>query len=313
MANYDDELADEFLEGKGADEISEALIHQAVFEAVNFHGTVGLYCGSALKNKGIQPLIEGAIRYIPSPENVRPLATDKKDGTTVTLEAVKKKPLRALAFKVVSDKEKGMITFFRVYQGILKNRQKLMITNLKEVERVQSLMRVRADEMQLLEGIGAGDIGAIVGLKAVRSGDTIVDEQDRNAHSLQMLGVTVPTPVFFCSIEPEQTRQKSELNQILRDLSREDPSLNVQEDEETGQVLVSGLGELHLEILRDRIELEHGIKAELGRMRVAYRESVVESAEDEIELEKTIGGAHMYCKLRIRIESSLDEVDMTEI
>lgn len=128
LANYHDELADEFLAGKEADEIDEALIHQAIFEAVNLHGAVGLYCGSALKNKGIQPLIEGAIRYIPSPENVRPLATDA-DGTTVTLEAAKKKPLRALAFKVVSDRDKGMITFFRVYQGMLKNRQKLMITN----------------------------------------------------------------------------------------------------------------------------------------------------------------------------------------
>ena len=174
-------------------------------------------------------------------------------------------------------------------------------------------MRVRADEMQLLEGIGAGDIGAIVGLKAIRSGDTIVADDDKEAHGLQMVGVTVPPPVFFCSIEPETSREKNELFTILHNMSREDPSLAVHEDEETGQVLVSGLGELHLEILRDRIELEYGIKAELGRMRVAYRESIIDAAEEEVELEKTIGGAHMYCKLKIRVESTLGDVDVTEM
>lgn len=126
--------------------------------------------------------------------------------------------------------------------------------------------------MLILDKITAGDIGAIIGCKNIRSGDTILDELDTS--NIQLSGVNIPPPVFFCSIESEMSKDKQELEKILFNLSREDPSIHVQEDEETGQLLVSGLGELHLEILRDRIELEYNIKAELGRMRVAYRESV---------------------------------------
>ena len=133
-------------------------------------------------------------------------------------------------------------------------------------------MRVCADEMLVLDEIKAGDIGALVGCKNIRSGDTILDEHD--PQNVQLSGVTMPPPVFFCSIEAEQSKDKQELQKILFNLSREDPSVHIKEDEETGQVLVSGLGELHLEVLRDRIEIEYNIKAELGRMRVAYRESV---------------------------------------
>ena len=165
------------------------------------------------------------------------------------------------------------------------------------VERISSLMRVRADEMQILEEISAGDIGAIVGCKNVRSGDTILDETDDS--KMLLSGVTMPPPVFFCSIEPDSSSDKQALELILFNLSREDPSIHVKEDEETGQVLISGLGELHLEVLRDRIEIEFGIKAVLGRMRVAYRESVSETNFKEVEFEKVIGGAHMYCKLAI--------------
>lgn len=123
----------------------------------------------------------------------------------------------------------------------------------------------------------------------------------------------MPPPVFFCSIEPDLSQDKTELEKILFALSREDPSLHVKEDDETGQLLVSGLGELHLEILRDRIQLEYGIDARLGRMRVAYRECLSGSSEKEVEFEKTIGGAHMYCKLKLAVETLIDDVDMSEI
>lgn len=172
-------------------------------------------------------------------------------------------------------------------------------------------MRVRADEMQILEEIRVGDIGAIIGCKNIRSGDTLLDELSTT--KVQLSGVTMPPPVFFCSIEAEMSRDKQQLETILFNLSREDPSIHVNEDDETGQLLVSGLGELHLEVLRDRIEIEYGLKATLGKMRVAYRESISESGEQEIELQKTIGGAHMYCKLLIRVESTIEEIDAAEI
>lgn len=164
--------------------------------------------------------------------------------------------------------------------------------------------------MQILEDIGEGDIGAMVGCKNVRSGDTIVGERDS---LVKLSGVEMPPPVFFCSIEADMSRDQKELEKILFFMSREDPSLQVKEDEETNQVLVSGLGELHLEVLRDRIEIEYGIKSTLGRMRVAYRESISETQTIEQTFEKTIGGAHMYAKLTLRVESMNDEVDVAEI
>ena len=193
----------------------------------------------------------------------------------------------------------------------MKNRQRIKNSNTGDVERVQSLMRVRADEMQILDQIKTGDIGALVGCKNIRSGDTILDEN--SSSKIQLSGMNMPPPVFFCSIEAELSRDKQELENILFALSREDPSLHVKEDEETGQLLVSGLGELHLEVLRDRIQIEYGINASLGRMRVAYRESIGSSQEKEVEFEKTIGGAHMYCKLRIAVESMIEDVDMSEV
>lgn len=219
--------------------------------------------------------------------------------------------LCALAFKVVNDKDKGLVTFFRVYSGILKNRQKLRNTTLGDNERASGLFRVKADETQILNEIGCGDIGAMIGLKNVRSGDTLMDENESNP--ITLTGVKMPPPVFFCSIESESSRDAQKLEQILHNLTREDPSLQFKVDEETGQLLVSGQGELHLEILRDRIEIEYQLKAELGPMRVAYRESVGEPCEVELELDKLIGKQSNYCKLKLLVESTLDEHDMSEI
>lgn len=156
-----------------------------------------------------------------------------------------------------------------------------------------------------------GDIGALVGCKNVRSGDTLIDELDQEKIILD--GVKMPPPVFFCSIEAESSRDATKLEQILHSMSREDPSISVKTNSETGQLLVSGQGELHLEILRDRIELEYNLKADLGPMRVAYRESVSESSQLEVVLDKKIGSSSMYAKLLIQIESTLDDYDITEI
>ena len=311
LSEHNDEIAELYLSGAEPWEIKQELIEQAIREAIASHNSVALFCGSALKNKGVQPLIDGVIKYLPSPSTTRTFGIE--EGEQIEIDSAKNSSsdLCALAFKVVNDKEKGLVTFFRVYSGMLKNRQRIKNSNTGDVERVQSLMRVRADEMQILDQIKTGDIGALVGCKSIRSGDTILDEQ--SVSKVQLSGVNMPPPVFFCSIEAELSREKQELENILFALSREDPSLHVKEDEETGQLLVSGLGELHLEVLRDRIQLEYGINATLGKMRVAYRESIGASQEKEVEFEKTIGGAHMYCKLRIAVESMIEEVDMSEV
>lgn len=170
---------------------------------------------------------------------------------------------------------------------------------------------MKADETQLISEISAGDIGAITGLKNVRSGDTLIDESD--PEKIILTGVNMPPPVFFCSIEAESARDQKQLEVILQNLAREDPSLTVKSEEENDQILVSGLGELHLEILRDRIELEYGINALLGPMRVAYRESIAESREVELTLDKQVGGQSLFFKLKLAIESTLEDFDATEI
>jgi elongation factor G len=291
--------------------IEQDVIDEAIRKAVFTSRVVPLFCGSALKNKGIQPLLDGVLKYLPSPERIFAIGKNAVTGAVEKREPTDKGKLCALAFKVVNDKDKGLVTFFRVYQGIIKNRMKIKNANLNESERISGLFRVRADETQILPEIGVGDIGAIIGCKNIRSGDTIIEELDNDRIILD--GVKMPPPVFFCSIEAENSRDQTQLESILFNLTREDPSLNVKTDQETGQLLVSGQGELHLEILRDRIELEYNLKADLGPMRVAYRESVGTTQEFELTLDKTVGGSSMFAQLKFRIESTLEDFDMTEI
>lgn len=200
LSNFDDELADSYLSGTEPFQIHEELINHAIKKSITGQHAVALFCGSALKNKGVQPLLDGVIKYLPSPSaSTSKVLADFK---------IKPKELCALAFKVVNDKEKGLITFFRVYSGVLQNRQKIMNANLGQVERVLSLMRVRANEMQVLEEIKEGDIGAIIGCKHIRSGDTLINE---TGDAIKLSGVDMPPPVFFCSIEADMSRDKQEL------------------------------------------------------------------------------------------------------
>jgi elongation factor G len=189
---------------------------------------VPLLCGSALRNKGIQPLLDAIVKYLPSPERVDGVGINSVTNQVVTRKPTHKGKLLALAFKVVNDKDKGLVTFFRVYSGVLKNRMKLKNSTLNEVERVSGLFRVKADETQILSDIGVGDIGAIIGLKNVRSGDTLIEEMDEERIVLE--GVKMPPPVFFCSIEAESSRDATQLEKILHNLSREDPSISVKVD-----------------------------------------------------------------------------------
>jgi elongation factor G len=223
LANYDEKLADIYLSGTSVEEIEQEAIDEAIRQAIMSQKTVALFCGSALKNKGVQPLLDAIVNYLPSPEKVIARGKNHLTNEEVIRKANKKEKLCALAFKVVNDKEKGLVTFFRVYSGMLKNRQKVLNANLNKVERIQSLYRVRADEAQILTDIGVGDIGAITGCKDIRSGDTIIEEGDTERIILE--GVKMPPAVFFCSIEPENSRDQNELENILFNLSREDPSI----------------------------------------------------------------------------------------
>ena len=206
LSNYDDELGDLYLSEDIADISSEA-VDQAIRRAILTGKAVPLLCGSALKNKGVQPLLDAVIKYLPDPSAAPAHATLTETGESVTITPNSKGKLRALAFKVVNDKEKGLVTFFRIYQGSLKNRAKIRNASLNgDIESIKALLRVRADETQLLSEVGVGDIAAIVGCKNVRSGDTILDEAD--SEKIVLGGVAMPPPVFFCTIEAESSRDQ---------------------------------------------------------------------------------------------------------
>lgn len=227
LANYCQILEEQYLTLK-LDEISAEVIEEAIRKAILSGRVVPLLCGSALRNKGIQPLLDAIVKYLPSPERVDGVGINSVTNQVVTRKPTHKGKLLALAFKVVNDKDKGLVTFFRVYSGVLKNRMKLKNSTLNEVERVSGLFRVKADETQILSDIGVGDIGAIIGLKNVRSGDTLIEEMDEERIVLE--GVKMPPPVFFCSIEAESSRDATQLEKILHNLSREDPSISVKVD-----------------------------------------------------------------------------------
>jgi len=227
LANYCQILEEQYLTLE-LDEISAEVIEEAIRKAILSGRVVPLLCGSALRNKGIQPLLDAIVKYLPSPERVDGVGINSVTNQVVTRKPTHKGKLLALAFKVVNDKDKGLVTFFRVYSGVLKNRMKLKNSTLNEVERVSGLFRVKADETQILSDIGVGDIGAIIGLKNVRSGDTLIEEMDEERIVLE--GVKMPPPVFFCSIEAESSRDATQLEKILHNLSREDPSISVKVD-----------------------------------------------------------------------------------
>jgi elongation factor G len=227
LANYCQILEEQYLT-LDLDEISAEVIEEAIRKAILSGRVVPLLCGSALRNKGIQPLLDAIVKYLPSPERVDGVGINSVTNQVVTRKPTHKGKLLALAFKVVNDKDKGLVTFFRVYSGVLKNRMKLKNSTLNEVERVSGLFRVKADETQILSDIGVGDIGAIIGLKNVRSGDTLIEEMDEERIVLE--GVKMPPPVFFCSIEAESSRDATQLEKILHNLSREDPSISVKVD-----------------------------------------------------------------------------------
>jgi elongation factor G len=197
-------LGDLYLSGTPIDEIDQEMIDEAIRTAIKSQKSVALFCGSALKNKGIQPLLDAVVNYLPSPDKTIARGKNFITGEDLIRQPSKKEKLCALAFKVVNDKEKGLVTFFRVYSGLMKNRQHIVNSNLNKKERIQSLYRVRADEAQILTDIGVGDIGAITGCKDIRSGDTIIEEGD--AERIILDGVKMPPAVFFCSIEPENSR-----------------------------------------------------------------------------------------------------------
>ncbi|MCJ7824476.1 MAG: elongation factor G, partial [Anaerolineales bacterium] len=289
IAETSESLTEKFIEGKeiGLDELKAAL-RQAVLESK----ATPVLCGSALKNKGIQTLLDAIVDYLPSPMDI-PDVVGIKPGTEeeVSRPPDDEEPLSALVFKIVTDPYVGRLAYFRVYSGKIKKGSTVYNSSAEKKERVGRLLRMYADRREDIDDVLAGDIGAVLGMKNTFTGDTLCDA----ANQILLETITFPDPVIFVAIEPKTLADQDRLSEALHKLSEEDPTFRVGTDENTGQTLIWGMGELHLEVLVDRMKREFKVQAKIGRPRVAYRESIQrEVPEVEYRYVKQTGGRGQY-------------------
>jgi elongation factor G len=298
VAEYDEELLEKYLEGK---EISDAELISAIRKATIDVKIVPVLCGSAFKNKGVQRLLDAIISYLPSPQDLKPVeGKHPRTGDTILRNNTVEDPFSALAFKVMTDPYVGKLTFFRVYSGSAKAGSYVYNVNTEKKERFGRILKMHANSREDLEIVRAGDIAAAVGLKKTRTGDTLCDE---NKHIL-LESMHFPEPVISVSIEPKTKADQDKLGTALGKLSEEDPTFQVFTDEETGQTIVRGMGELHLEIIVDRMLREFKVGANVGRPQVAYKETVTKVAEAEGKFIRQSGGRGQYGHVKIEIGPS---------
>ncbi|MDE3110616.1 MAG: elongation factor G, partial [Acidobacteriota bacterium] len=252
---------------------------------------VPVIAGAAFKNKGVQPLLDAVIDYLPSPLDVPPVEGTSPDGTEPELRrASDDQSFAALAFKIMTDPYVGHLTYIRVYSGVLKTGQSVFNSTKKTRERIGRLLRMHANKREEIEAIEAGDIAACVGLKNVSTGDTLCSEDK----PIVLESIEFPTPVISVAIEPKTKADQEKMGAALGKLAQEDPTFRVHTDHDTNQTLISGMGELHLEIIVDRMMREFGVQANVGRPQVAYRETIVRTAEAEGKYIRQTGGRGQY-------------------
>ena len=288
IAELDDHLTVKYLEGKT---ISNEELKDALRRAVLTSRAAPVFCGSSLRNKGVQLVLDAVIDYLPSPRDVPPVyGTDPRTDEAIEMPAEDDAPLGALVFKIVADPYVGRLAYFRVYSGTLKQGQ--MVTNSVKGkrERVGRLLRMYADHREDVTEVRAGDIAAVLGFKETFTGDTLCDNK-----LLVLENITFPEPVIFVAIEPKTSADQARMGEALHKLSEEDPTFHVRSDETTGQTIISGMGELHLDVIVDRMMREYHVQANVGRPRVAYRESIMKAVpEINYRYIKQTGGHGQY-------------------
>jgi elongation factor G len=289
IAELDDNLVIKFLEGE---EITVPELKAAIRHAVLTNTATPVFCGSSLKNKGVQLLLDAVIDYLPSPAEVPPVkGTDPRTEKEIVRNNSLEEPLCALIFKIVSDPYAGRMAYFRVYSGKLEQGVMAYNSSNQKKERVGRLIRVYADHREDLTEIGAGDIGAVLGLKNASTGDTICAAHE----PIVLERIAFPEPVIFVAIEPKTLADQDKLANALQKLSEEDPTFRVHVDENTGQTIISGMGELHLEILVDRMMREFGVQANVGKPRVSFRETITRKVPKvDYKYAKQTGGHGQY-------------------
>lgn len=297
VAGLDDALTEKYL---GGEEISEDELHAALRKAVIASEIVPVFCGSALKNKGVQRVLDAIVAYLPSPADLPPVQGTNPDNAEeqLTRKSDSSEPFAALAFKVATDPYVGQITFFRVYSGTVKSGSYVLNSSVGKKERISRILRMHANEREEVEEIGAGGIGALVGLKYTTTGDTLCDPEN----PILLERIVGQEPVISIAVEPKTKADQEKLGNAMKSLQAEDPTFRVKTDEETMQTIMEGMGELHLEIIVDRMKREFGVEVNVGKPQVAYRETIRKTVESEGKYIKQSGGRGQYGHVWLRLE-----------
>lgn len=297
LSEQDDLFMEEYLEGVT---ITEQRVKEVIRTATIKNKLFPVLCGTAFKNKGVQPLLDAVVDFLPSPVNI-PAITGivPNTGDYIEREPSDKNPFSALAFKIMSDPYVGKLTFFRVYSGILKSGSYIYNSTADRRERVSRILRMHANTREEIGEVHTGDIAALVGLKKTTTGDTLCDAD----HPIILESMVFPEPVVSIAIEPKTKSDSDKLMGALQKLSEEDPTFKVRYDNDTGQTIISGMGELHLEVLVQRLLREFKVEANIGKPEVAYRETIMGTAEAEGKFVKQSGGHGQYGHVKMRFES----------
>ncbi|MGB7556489.1 MAG: elongation factor G, partial [Candidatus Korobacteraceae bacterium] len=291
-----DELMHKYIEGET---IGEAELKAALRRATLKMKVFPVICGTAFKNKGVQPMLDAVVDYLPSPVDVPPVTgIDPNTGKEVQRPADDNAPFSALAFKIMTDPFVGQLTFIRVYSGHLKQGDSVLISGRSRTERIGRLLKMHANKREDITEIYAGDICACVGLKHITTGDTICDED----HPVVLESIEFPAPVIAVAVEPKTKSDQEKMGIALGKLAQEDPTFKVSTDPDSGQTILEGMGELHLEILVDRMMREFNVQANVGKPQVAYRETIRKQSQAEGKYIRQTGGSGQYGHVRIRLE-----------
>lgn len=299
----DDELLNKYLEGE---EISIEEIKVGLRKAVIATAVTPVFCGTAFKNKGVQLLLDAVVDYLPAPTDLPPVqdmshvadGTEVKEGEEIFLHADDKEPFSALAFKIISDPFIGKLTFIRVYSGQLNKGSYVYNSTKGEKERISRLVEMRADQRLEIDAVYAGDLAAAVGLRNTTTGDTLCTEDK----PVILESMVFPEPVISVAVEPKTTADRDKLSAALNRLAEEDPTFKVSVDHETAQTIIKGMGELHLEIIVDRLVREFKVEANVGKPQISYRESIKGNVDQDTKFAKQSGGRGQFAHVKIKVE-----------
>lgn len=302
VAEYDEKLLEKFFDDPNT--ITEDEVHEAIRKATIDLSIIPMMCGSSFKNKGVQTALDAIVRYLPAPSDLEAVkGTNPDTGEELTRKPDAKEPFAALAFKIMTDPFVGRLAFFRAYSGKLNSGSYVLNTRTGKNERISRIMQMHANKQNPIDFIEAGDIGAAVGFKDIKTGDTLCDEK----HPISLEVMTFPEPVISIAVEPKTQADVDKMGMAIAKLVEEDPTLRVKTDEETGQTILSGMGELHLEIIVDRMKREFKVEINQGAPQVAYKEAFTKLIEHRETLKKQTGGRGKFADIVFEIGPADEE------